>query len=87
MKRIPISAARHIAKTYGYDQVIIIGRSVAGDESGQGEHVTTYGINREHCRIAAKCGNFLKNEIMGWKNKDTKGWTPKYTPKEEWYEN
>ena len=31
MKRIPISAAAHIAETYGYDQVIIIARKVGDD--------------------------------------------------------
>ncbi len=61
MKPIPISAAQHIAKTYGYDQVIVIGRAV-----GEGEHVTTYGRNKEHCAVAARVGEFLKHKVMGW---------------------
>jgi acetylornithine/succinyldiaminopimelate/putrescine aminotransferase len=61
MRPIPISAAQHIAKTYGYDQVIVIGRAV-----GKGEHVTTYGRNKEHCAVAARIGNFLRYKIMGW---------------------
>ena len=35
MQPIPISAAKHIAKEYDYDQVVIIARKV-----GEGEHVT-----------------------------------------------
>lgn len=66
MKRIPISAAEHVAKTYGYDQVIIYARKVGEDPDPHGEHMTTYGVDREHCGAAAKIGNFLKYKIMGW---------------------
>jgi hypothetical protein len=65
MKPIPISAARRIAEDYGYDQVIIIGRAT-GDNGG--EHCTTYGVNKEHCNIAARIGNYLKFNVMGWVN-------------------
>jgi hypothetical protein len=58
---IPISAAKHIANKYNYDQVIIIGRKV-----GRNEHCTTYGKTKEHCDIAARAGNFLKYKVMGW---------------------
>jgi hypothetical protein len=60
---IPIKAAKHIAVKYGYEQIVILGR-----KTGQGgrEHVTTYGINKLHCSIAAKMGNFLKYKIMKW---------------------
>jgi hypothetical protein len=64
MKPIPISSAKKIAEAYGYSQVIIIARAV-GD--GGGEHVTTYGINRENCDVAARIGDFLKYKVMGWK--------------------
>lgn len=64
MKRIPITAAKRIADEYGYDKIIVIGRAV-----GQGEHVTTYGRNREHCSAAAKIGDFLKYKVMGWPEK------------------
>lgn len=57
---IPITAAKDIAKKYGYTQIIIIGRSPSR------EHVTTYGINKEHCSTAAKIGNFLKYKVMNW---------------------
>jgi len=67
MKNIPIEAAKHIADKYNYDQVIIIARKV-GDEGG--EHVTTYGKDKTHCSIAAKCGDFLKHKIMGWHKED-----------------
>jgi hypothetical protein len=63
MKRIPITAARHIAKEYGYEQVVIYARRT-GD--GGGEHMTTYGINRQHRGIAARMGQILKR-FMGWK--------------------
>jgi hypothetical protein len=61
MKRIPIKAAQEIADKYGYDQVIIIARAV-----GEGEHCTTYGKDKVHCGIAARCGDFLKYQVMGW---------------------
>ncbi len=61
MKRIPIAAAQRIAEQYGYDQVVIIARKV-----GLGEHVTTYGIDKANCAVAARIGNFIKHKIMGW---------------------
>lgn len=63
MMNIPIADAKSIALDYGYDQVIIIARKTGQDG---GEHCTTYGINPEHCEIAARCGDFLKYEIMKW---------------------
>jgi len=64
MKPIPIGAARNIAEKYGYHQVIIIARAT-GD--GGNEHVTTYGTDKEHCRIAAMVGRYIKLKIMHWK--------------------
>ena len=61
MKPIPISAAEKIAKAYGYDQIVIIGRAV-----GEGEHVTTYGIDRLNCDAASKIGDHLKYNVMMW---------------------
>lgn len=61
MKPIPVAAAREIAERYGYDQVIIVARAV-----GEGEHCTTYGKDKTHCAIAARCGDFLKFKVMGW---------------------
>ena len=60
---IPIEAGKEIAEKYGYDQVIVIARSVG---KGGGEHCTTYGRNKEHCAVAARCGDFLKYKVMGW---------------------
>lgn len=60
---IPISAAKKIALDYGYDQVIIIGRKCG--ENGR-EHCTTYGVDKAHCDVAARAGNFLKFKVMGW---------------------
>ena len=63
MKYIPIAAAEHVAKQYGYDQVVIIALKV-GD--GGGEHVTTYGVNAANCDAAGRIGTFLKSKIMKW---------------------
>jgi hypothetical protein len=63
VKRIPIAAGQRIAEQYGYDQVVIIARKV-GDDGG--EHVTTYGVTKAHCAVAAKIGDFIKHKIMGW---------------------
>lgn len=71
MKPIPIDAAADIAKTFGYDQVIVIARRVGEPPAEHGEHVTTYGVNAAHCSVAAKIGDFLKYKIMGWKKEET----------------
>jgi len=69
MKPIPISSAKNIAEKYGYDQVMIYARKVG--EHGQ-EHMTTYGVNLEHCNAIAKITNFLQTKIMGWINDNQK---------------
>lgn len=66
MRPIPISAAERIAKDYGYDQVIIIARKVGDAPDPHGEHCTTYGINKAHCEVAARAGDYLKYKVMGW---------------------
>jgi hypothetical protein len=66
VKRIPISAAKRVAEDYGYDQVIIFARKVGEDPNPHGEWMTTYGITKEHCSVAARIGDFLKYKIMGW---------------------
>lgn len=66
MLAVPVSAARHIAEAYGFDQVIVIARRVGEAPDPFGEHVTTFGRNAEHCGVAARVGNFLKHRIMGW---------------------
>jgi hypothetical protein len=65
-KPIPISAARKIAETYGFDQVVILARSVGSDGI---EHVTTYGVDKANCAVAARMGDYLKHNIMGWERK------------------
>jgi ADP-heptose:LPS heptosyltransferase len=66
MKQIPISAAKHIANAYGYDQVVIYARRCDDSPQPHGEHMTTYGRTKEHCSVAAKMGDTLK-KFMGWK--------------------
>lgn len=73
MKPIPISAAERIAKEFGYDQVIVIARKVGDAPDPHGEHVTTYGINKAHCGVAARIGDFLKYKVMGWVQDDKAG--------------
>lgn len=68
-KPIPILAARRIAEGYGYDQVVIIARKV--DPNG-GEHVTTYGVDKANCDVAARIGNYLKHRVMGWPEQEAK---------------
>lgn len=60
-KPIPLSAARRIAKDYGWDQVVIYGRSVATT----GEHMTTYGRTKAMCAAAGLMGKWLQRK-MGW---------------------
>lgn len=67
MKRIPIKAAQQIAEEYGYDQVIIYARKVGESPDPHGEHLTTYGVNKTHCDVAARIGDYLKYKIFGWK--------------------
>lgn len=55
MKRIPIQAAKDIAKKYEYDQVVITARKI-----GEGAWYATYGKNKENCDVAAKIGNVYK---------------------------
>lgn len=66
MKEIPIAAAKRIAEEYGYDQVVILARKCGTEEGNNGEHLTTYGVNKEHCKIASAMGDFLKFKVMGW---------------------
>ena len=61
-QHVPVASARHIAKKYDLDQVIIIGRHT-GDDGW--ETVTTYGKNKDHCGVAKRIGDFLWKKIMG----------------------
>ena len=58
---IPIAAGKSIATKYGYDQVVIVARKVGGPE-----HVTTFGADKTHCKVAARMGDFFKHKLMGW---------------------
>lgn len=64
-REIPISVAKEIAATYGYDQVVIYARRCHDGPEPHGEHMTTYGRTKEHCAVAARMGDTLKN-FMGW---------------------
>jgi len=69
MKDIPVSSAKKIARDYGYDQIIILGRKVGEDPEPHGEHLTTYGVTKVDCNIAERCGTYLKREILNWLDK------------------
>lgn len=56
-KRIPIRAAKEIAKSFGMRQVILVAWS------GQGTHVVTYGESLEDCDQAAMGGNRVKRAL------------------------
>lgn len=70
MKPIPITAAKRIAKDYGYDQVVVYARKVGDDPDPHGEHVTTYGVSKAHCTVAARMGDHLKYNVFGWPRPD-----------------
>ena len=65
MKPIPIAAAKRIATEYGYDQIVVYARRVGEDPDPHGEHMTTYGVDKVHCDVAARMGDVLKR-FMGW---------------------
>lgn len=81
MKRIPITAAEQIAKTYGYDQVMIYARKIdrpagVGETASEairgGEHMTTYGVDKKNCDAMKRIGTYLQVQIMNWTGaKDT----------------
>lgn len=60
---IPIYEAERIAKHYGFDQVMIYARKIGVDGC---EHMTTYGVTKEHCAVMARIAKFLQEKIMGW---------------------
>ena len=66
MKRIPISAAKEIAQTYGYDQVMIYARKCGDSPLPHGEHMTTYGVTKKHCNAMARIATYLQKKIMMW---------------------
>jgi hypothetical protein len=74
MKPIPIAAAKRIAEEHGYDQVIIYARRVGEKPAPHGEHMTTYGVDQAHCDVAARIGERLQRELLGWRSvKDHEG--------------
>lgn len=61
-KRLPIKAAKDLAKDFDLTQVLL----VAWDKKNNMTHVVTYGKTVEDCKQAAAGGNRLKKEILGW---------------------
>jgi hypothetical protein len=58
---IPITTAKAIATTHGYDQVIVYARRVG--EPGL-EWVTTYGRDKAHCDAAARIGAAIGQGVV-----------------------
>ena len=52
---LKIKDAKHISKSHGYDQVIIIGRRISDDRL----EMATYGKTKALCREAARIGDKL----------------------------
>ena len=67
MKSIPEWAAKRIARTYEYDQVIIIARKIGEEPEEHGVCVATYGVDKQHGEVAATLGEFFKRKILFWK--------------------
>lgn len=67
-KGIPITAAKRLAKEYDKNMVII----VAWDARFNCTHVTTYGKSYNECVDAAKNGNAIKRNLLGWPEEECK---------------
>lgn len=64
---IPDKAARHIAKTYGYEQVIVIGRKIGtSPENPGGEFVTYYGDTETNKHAVSFIADIIKTRVLGW---------------------
>lgn len=64
VRRIPDRVARSVALSYGYDQVIVIGRRL--DRIGvDGEDVASYGRDAAQEAEAQRLGELARRRIMG----------------------
>jgi hypothetical protein len=61
MKRIPIQAAKDVAKKYGVTRVVLVLQEPDGRQ-----HVVSYGKGYDDCVKAAIIGNSIKLNIFGW---------------------
>lgn len=77
-KKIPISAAKEISKTYDKDQVIL----VTWNKKFGDTWVTTYGKTVADCAQAAEGGNFVK-KALGWPNELTESKTTRQKNQED----
>jgi hypothetical protein len=64
-KRIPIKAAKYIAKEYKLDQVVLVAYERDDRRKEHMTHVVTYGRTQADCVQAAQGGNFVK-KMLGW---------------------
>lgn len=64
-KRIPIQAAKDVAKKFNLAQVILICWEVDEKSRNAMTHIVTYGKTKEDCLMAAQGGNKLK-KALGW---------------------
>jgi hypothetical protein len=61
MKRVPIQAAKDVAKKFGMAQTILVLQEPSGYQ-----HVVTYGKSYANCVEAARKGNWIKASILNW---------------------
>lgn len=59
-KRVPITAAREVAKKYDKQEIVIL----AIDREFNKIHITTYGVSKHYCLNAEITGDFL-TEVLG----------------------
>lgn len=64
-KRIPVQAAKDVAKKFNLAQVILICWEVDEVSRNAMTHIVTYGKTKEDCLEAAQGGNRLK-KALGW---------------------
>ena len=67
-KRIPIRAAKDLAKEFNLDQVILVAYERDAQKHEHMTHVVTYGKTRLDCDQAAQGGNMVK-KALGWPEK------------------
>ncbi len=62
-KHLTLEEGKRLLEEYGLHQVVIIGRRVGEDGY---VNVLTHGTDMAHSAVAARIGECLKTEVMGW---------------------
>ena len=72
---------KRVADDFGFDQIVLIARKV-GTGPANGEHVSSYGRDKQHCDVAAVMADVIKYRIMGWKPDTVIDWQDKPLPED-----